>query len=78
MNTDLSKIPFMNDEQIVEGIIMTIVFPTLVYFFQNKIRTHSHMISLPLLGTWIARKYGVNIYIYFRNKYHMKAQIYYL
>lgn len=67
------KIAFMNDTQIVEGLIMAFVFPLVTFLLRNKLeRSSIHYVSIPLFITWICRKFGLNLYIYIRNNLRIK------
>ena len=74
----MHQIKLINDDQIIEGIIISITFPILAFFFKYKLKVnYINYISGPLFISWICRKVGVNLYNHFKKIYHIKSKTYY-
>tara|TARA_B100001063_G_C16458279_1_gene401766 strand:- start:18 stop:248 length:231 start_codon:yes stop_codon:yes gene_type:complete len=73
------KIKIITQEQLIEGIIASICFPlTIMFFRHNKSNDFIFYSSIGWFITWIARKFGVNIYLHLKEKYKWENRTYYI
>lgn len=71
------KIPIINNEEIIEGIVASIFFPITILFFKNFEKDAFIKYSiLSWFTTWVLRKMAVNIYKVFVKKYKFKNYYY--
>ena len=71
------KLNIISQEQLVEGIIASIVFPLSVMFYKNYEKKSFFIYTmLAWITTWIMRKLVVNIYHYYYRKHNLKHVVY--
>lgn len=73
------KIPIINNEEIVEGIIASIFFPlTMILFKKFEPKTYILYTMLAWFTTWVLRKSSVHIYKELKIKYNYVNKIHYI
>jgi hypothetical protein len=61
------KIYLINDEQLLEGVVGSLIMPLLIVFFRYlEGMTFVYSSILAFLFTWIARKLAINNYILYK------------
>jgi len=73
----ITNISIINNEQLVEGVIASIVFTLISYFLKYYFKLNYVLyISISWFITWIFRKFGVNTYQYYASKYNIQNKNY--
>ena len=71
------KLNIISQEQLVEGIIASIIFPLSVIFYKSYNKKSFFVYTmLAWMTTWIMRKLTVNIYHYYYKKYNLEHVVY--
>lgn len=71
------RVYIINDEQLLEGVIGSLIMPLLIAFFRfTEGITFIYSSILAFLLTWIARKVAINNYIIYKRKYGIKVYNY--
>jgi hypothetical protein len=71
------KIYLINDEQLLEGVVGSLIMPLLIVFFRYlEGMTFVYSSILAFLFTWIARKLAINNYIQYKKTRGYKKTIY--
>lgn len=71
------KIDIINNEEIIEGLIASVVFAIFGYYFKYVLKTNYLIyVSIPWFITWIFRKMSVHIYKRLVKIYKIKNTLY--